>query len=63
LQQPQNENQGTEIIPEEFLEIPSDSVFRRFLLEVSSPTILIFPFFKEALKRLYEFNKLMKQSF
>ncbi len=63
LQQSQNENQEAEIIPENFSETISDSVFKRFFLEVSSLTFFTLRFFKEVLKPPYEFNELMKQSF
>ena len=63
LQQFQNENPGAEIIPENFSETISDSVFKKFFLEVSSVTIFTLRFFKEAIKPPYEFNELMKQSF
>ena len=63
LKQSQNENQGVAVIPEEFSEIPSDSVFRRFFLEISSLVFFTFRFFKEVLKPPYEFNELMKQSY
>jgi phospholipid/cholesterol/gamma-HCH transport system permease protein len=63
VHQPQNENQRTAGIPEEYSEIPSDSMFRRFFLEVSSLTFFTLRFFKEALKPPYEINELMKQSY
>jgi phospholipid/cholesterol/gamma-HCH transport system permease protein len=43
--------------------IISDSVFRKFFIEVYSITIFTLRFFKEVLKPPYEFNELMKQSF
>lgn len=63
LQQPQNEHHDTEIIPESFSETSSDSVFKKFFLEVSSLTTFTLRFFKEVFKPPYEFNELMKQSF
>jgi len=54
---------GSSSHPEEFSEIPSDSVFRRFFLEISSLVFFTFRFFKEVLKPPYEFNELMKQSY
>ena len=63
VQQSENQLPDAEIIPEEFSEIPSDSIFRRFFLEVSSLTIFTLRFFKEVFKPPYEFNELMKQSF
>jgi len=53
----------TEIIPETFSETISDSVFKKFFLEVSSLTIFTLRFFKEVIKPPYEFNEVMKQSF
>jgi phospholipid/cholesterol/gamma-HCH transport system permease protein len=58
-----SENQSAAATPEEFSEIPSDSVFRRFFLEVSSLTFFTWRFFKEVFKPPYEFHELMKQSF
>ena len=52
-----------EIIPETFSETISDSVFKKFFLEVSSLTIFTLRFFKEVIKPPYEFNEVMKQSF
>jgi phospholipid/cholesterol/gamma-HCH transport system permease protein len=63
LQQSINENRKTEIIPENFSETTSDSIIKKFFLEVSSITIFSFRFFKEVFKPPYEFNELMKQSF
>jgi phospholipid/cholesterol/gamma-HCH transport system permease protein len=62
-QPPRSENQGVSVTPEEFSEIPSDSVFRRFFLEVSSLTFFTWRFFKEVFKPPYEFQELLKQSF
>ena len=63
LQQSQDQHYEVEIIPETFSETISDSVFKKFFLEVSSVTIFTLRFFKEAIKPPYEFNELMKQSF
>ncbi len=63
LQQSYNENKQAEIIMEESPEIVSDSVFKKFFLEVSSLTIFTLRFFKEVIKPPYEFNELVKQSF
>jgi phospholipid/cholesterol/gamma-HCH transport system permease protein len=63
VQQPNNENKGTAVTSEEFSEIPSDSVFRRFFLEIASLTFFTFRFFKEVFKPPYEFNELLKQSY
>jgi phospholipid/cholesterol/gamma-HCH transport system permease protein len=52
-----------EITPEIFSETISDSVFKKFILEVSSLTIFTLRFFKEVIKPPYEFNEVMKQSF
>ena len=58
-----SENQGAAVTPEEFSEIPSDSVFRRFFLEVSTLTFFTWRFFKEVFKPPYEFHELMKQAY
>ncbi len=50
-------------IREELLEVPTDSIFRRFFLEVASLAIFTLRFFKELFKPPYEFNELAKQSF
>jgi len=63
LQQSQNENREAEIIPENFSETISDSIFNKFFLEVTSITIFTLRFFKEAFTPPYEFNELLKQSF
>jgi phospholipid/cholesterol/gamma-HCH transport system permease protein len=63
LQQSNNKNQVAKIIPEKFPENISDSVFKKFFLEVYSLTIFTLRFFREVLKPPYEFNELMKQSF
>jgi len=52
-----------EITQEKFSETISDSVFKKFFLEVSSLTIFTLRFFKEVIKPPYEFNEVMKQSF
>lgn len=63
LQQSQDQHHETEIIPETFSETISESVFKKFFLEVSSLTIFTLRFFKEVVKPPYEFNEVMKQSF
>jgi phospholipid/cholesterol/gamma-HCH transport system permease protein len=63
LQQSQDQHQEAEIIPENFSETISDSVFKRFFLEVSSLIFFTLRFFKEVFKPPYEFNELMKQSY
>lgn len=63
LQQSQNENQKAGIIPENFSETISDSLFKKFFLEVSLLTSFTLRFFKEVFKPPYEFNELFKQSF
>ncbi|MGD1007606.1 MAG: ABC transporter permease [Ignavibacteriaceae bacterium] len=63
LQESQNENRETEIIPEIFSETTSDSAIKKFFLEVYSLTIFTLRFFKEVCKPPYEFNELVKQSF
>jgi phospholipid/cholesterol/gamma-HCH transport system permease protein len=63
LKQSQNQHREVKIIPENFSETISDSVFKKFFLEVSSLTIFTLRFFKEVFKPPYEFNELMKQSF
>lgn len=63
VQQSENEDQEAEIIPENFSETISDSVFKKFFLEVYSLTIFTVRFFKEVFKPPYEFNELIKQSF
>src|ERR1035437_1295337 len=59
LQQYKNETHETEDIPENV----SDSIFKRFFLEVTSFTIFSLRFFKEVFKPPYEINELLKQSF
>lgn len=63
LPQSQNDRGGVEVKPEIFSEIPADSVFKRFFLEVYALTIFTLRFFKELIKPPYEFNELVKQSF
>jgi phospholipid/cholesterol/gamma-HCH transport system permease protein len=63
LQKSLNKNLEAEIIPENLSETISDSVFKKFFIEVSSLTIFTLRFFKEVFKPPYEFNELMKQSF
>jgi phospholipid/cholesterol/gamma-HCH transport system permease protein len=63
LQQSNNEIKSVAVTPEEFAEIPTDSVFRRFFLEISSLTFFTYRFFKEVLKPPYEFHELLKQSY
>ena len=62
-QQIQNEIHEPEVVSDISSETVSDSVFRRFFLEVSSLTLFTLRFFKEVFKPPYEFNELMKQSF
>ena len=62
-QQSTGEHREAEIIPENFSEPTSDSMFKRFFLEISSLTFFTLRFFKEVFKPPYEFNELMKQSF
>jgi phospholipid/cholesterol/gamma-HCH transport system permease protein len=63
LQQIQNEIHEPEVVSDMSSETVSDSVFRRFFLEVSSLTLFTLRFFKEVFKPPYEINELMKQSF
>ncbi len=63
LHQSLNENQAAEIKNENLSETISESVFKKFFLEVASLAIFTFRFFKEAFKPPYEFNELTKQSF
>jgi phospholipid/cholesterol/gamma-HCH transport system permease protein len=63
LQQSENKNHEAQIIPENFSEPISDSVFKKFFLEVSSIAIFTLRFFKEVFKPPYELNELIKQSF
>jgi phospholipid/cholesterol/gamma-HCH transport system permease protein len=59
----QNDDPEGEISPKIFSETISDSMIKKFFVEVSSLTIFTLRFFKELLKPPYEFNELMKQSF
>jgi phospholipid/cholesterol/gamma-HCH transport system permease protein len=61
--QPQKQHHETEIIPESFSKPISDSIFKKFFLEVTLLTIFTMHFFKELLKPPYEINELLKQSF
>jgi phospholipid/cholesterol/gamma-HCH transport system permease protein len=63
VQQIQNEIHEPEVVSDISSETVSDSVFRRFFLEVSSLTLFTLRFFKEVFKPPYEINELMKQSF
>ena len=63
LQQSENENPEVEIILENYTEISSDSLLKKFFLEVSSLTVFTLRFFKEAFKPPYEINELIKQFF
>jgi len=63
LHQSQNKKHEEEIIPESFSETISNSIIKKFFLEVSSLTIFTLRFFKEVFKPPYEFNELMKQFF
>ena len=62
LEKSQNET-GKRKLYRKFFQSISDSVFKKFFLEVSSLTIFTLRFFKEVLKPPYEFNELVKQSF
>lgn len=62
-QQSQTEQKITKIVIEESPEIITDSMFKKFFLEVASITIFTLRFFKEVIKPPYEFNEVMKQSF
>ena len=62
-QEMQNEIHEPEVVSDISSETVSDSVFRRFFLEVSSLTLFTLRFFKEVFKPPYEINELMKQSF
>src|SRR3989304_4102373 len=63
MEESPDQHHEAEIIPEAFSETISDSVFKKFFLEVSSVTIFTLRFFKEAIKPPYEINEVMKQSF
>lgn len=62
-QQSKTEKETTEIAIDESPEIITDSMFKKFFLEVASITTFTFRFFKEVIKPPYEFNEVMKQSF
>jgi phospholipid/cholesterol/gamma-HCH transport system permease protein len=62
-QQYSGEHHEAEVLPETFVETRSDSVFKRFFLDVASLTLFTLRFFKEVFKPPYEFNELMKQSY
>jgi phospholipid/cholesterol/gamma-HCH transport system permease protein len=62
-QQSKTENETTEILVEESSVIISESMFKKFFLEVASITTFTLRFFKEVIKPPYEFNEVMKQSF
>jgi len=62
-QQSKTENETTEIVIEESPKIMTDSMIKKFFLEVASITTFTFRFFKEVVKPPYEFNEVMKQSF
>lgn len=57
------EKQEEKAKPDDPSVIISDSVFKKFFLEVYSITTFTLRFFKEVLKPPYEFNELMRQSF
>ncbi len=63
LEKSLNKNLETKVTAEKIMETDSDSVLRKFFLEVYSLTVFILRFFKEVIKPPYEFNELMKQSF
>jgi len=63
LQQPQNKNGKAELILENVLETNSDSIFKKFFLEVASIASFTFRFFRELIKPPYDYNELIKQSF
>jgi phospholipid/cholesterol/gamma-HCH transport system permease protein len=63
LQQVPKENPEPELISDSIEETVSDSMAKKFFLEVASLTIFTWRFFKEVLKPPYEINELMKQSF
>jgi phospholipid/cholesterol/gamma-HCH transport system permease protein len=62
-QQSKTENETTEILVEESSVIISESMIKKFFLEVASITTFTLRFFKEVIKPPYEFNEVMKQSF
>ena len=63
MQQVPKENPEPETISDTSEETVSDSIPKKFFLEVASLTIFTWRFFKEVFKPPYEFNELMKQSF
>jgi phospholipid/cholesterol/gamma-HCH transport system permease protein len=63
LQQSKTEKETTDIAIDESPEIITDSIFKKFFLEVASLTAFTLRFFKEVIKPPYEFNEVMKQSF
>jgi phospholipid/cholesterol/gamma-HCH transport system permease protein len=63
LQKSSGGDQEGKFIPEIFSEKISDSVIKKFFLEVSSLTIFTLRFFKEVVKPPFEFNEILKQSF
>ena len=63
LQQVPKENPEPETISDTSEETVSDSIPKKFFLEVASLTIFTWRFFKEVFKPPYEFNEMMKQSF
>jgi phospholipid/cholesterol/gamma-HCH transport system permease protein len=62
-QQSKTENETPEIVIEESPRILTESMSKKFFLEVASITTFTFRFFKEVVKPPYEFNEVMKQSF
>ncbi len=63
LHKSQTENKVTEIVIEESAVVDTDSILKKFFLEIFSLTTFTLRFFKEVIKPPYEFNELMKQSF
>lgn len=63
MQQSKKKNHQAETVSVNLTETISESVFKKFFLEVSSLTIFTWRFCKEVFKPPYEFNELMKQSF
>jgi len=62
-QQSQKQHHESEIIPESYSKPISDSILKKFFLEVTLLTIFTLRFFKELFKPPFEFNELLKQSF
>ena len=58
-----NKDQATAISSQEVSGTISDSLLTKFFSEVASITLFTFRFFKEVIKRPYEINELVKQSF